>query len=237
MLNTLTMPGLTPPQRTFGAEAGRGSSPVPVAIIGHMPVAQLSDEELVARYCSSSAAAEREECVSELFRRNYARVGRWCLRFAADREAAADLAQEVFTKAYQNLASFQGKSKFSTWLFTIARHHCLNAIQARAHEATELRTEVEEDFMSAIPDLGPDPHSLVERKARAKTVREMLNQTLDDTERQVFTLHYGDDVPLEAITRLLGLENQSGAKAYIVSAKRKLARAVQRWKASGQFSN
>jgi len=49
----------------------------------------------------------------------------------------------------------------------------------------------------------------------------------------VFTLHYAEDVPLDAITRLLRLENASGAKAYIVSAKRKLARAAERWKAAG----
>ena len=61
----------------------------------------------------------------------------------------------------------------------------------------------------------------------------MLLETLDDTERAVFVLHYGDDVPLEAIGRLLQLQNTSGAKAFIVSAKRKLARAVKRIAARG----
>jgi hypothetical protein len=42
-------------------------------------------------------------------------------------------------------------------------------------------------------------------------------------------------VTLDSITRLLRLENQSGAKAYIVSARRKLARSVQQWKARGQY--
>jgi hypothetical protein len=37
-------------------------------------------------------------------------------------------------------------------------------------------------------------------------------------------------MPLDAITAALGLSNTSGAKAYIVSAKRKLAAAVKRWK-------
>ena len=43
------------------------------------------------------------------------------------------------------------------------------------------------------------------------------------------TLHYAEEFPLDAVTRLLKLDNASGAKAYIVSAKRKLARAVARW--------
>jgi hypothetical protein len=47
-------------------------------------------------------------------------------------------------------------------------------------------------------------------------------------------LHYGEDVPLDALTRMLRLENASGAKAYIVSAKRKLGRAVERMLARGE---
>ena len=57
--------------------------------------------------------------------------------------------------------------------------------------------------------------------------------TLDPTERAVFVLHYGDDLSLDTVTRTLGLDNASGAKAYVVSAKRKLARAVKRIAARG----
>jgi hypothetical protein len=41
-------------------------------------------------------------------------------------------------------------------------------------------------------------------------------------------------MPLDVITRVLKLENASGAKAYIVSAKRKLERAVKRWQARSE---
>ena len=47
------------------------------------------------------------------------------------------------------------------------------------------------------------------------------------------TLHYAEEMPLDAITRLLSLKNSSGAKAYIVSAKRKLSSAVTRGKYAG----
>ncbi len=56
----------------------------------------------------------------------------------------------------------------------------------------------------------------------------------DDTEKKIFTLHYGDELTLATITRVLGLKNESGAKAYIVSAKRKLNRCLQRWRARQQ---
>ena len=55
-----------------------------------------------------------------------------------------------------------------------------------------------------------------------------------ELEMKVMTLHYADEVPLDAVTRVLNLENASGAKAYIVSARRKLARAAQRLQARGE---
>lgn len=206
-----------------------------IAIISVMPFEQLPDEELVQKHRYSADTQEREQLISELFRRHYARVARWCLRFTTDRETAADLAQEIFIKAHQNLGSFQGGSKFSTWLFVIARNHCLNAARANAKQATELKADVDEEFISAIPDAAANPYAAAERASSAKLVSELLTKALDETERTVFTLHYGQDLPLDAITRLLNLSNASGAKAYIVSAKRKLARAAQQWKASGQF--
>ena len=65
----------------------------------------------------------------------------------------------------------------------------------------------------------------------ARLVYALLDEALDETEKKVFTLHYGDDLPLDAITRLLGLSNRSGAKAYILRARRKLRRAARLWKA------
>lgn len=198
-----------------------------VAIISEMPLEELADEELARRYRDASNSREGDLFINELFRRNFTRVARWCFRFTDDRETAADLSQEILTKAYQNLNSFQGQSKFSTWLFVIARNHCLNAVRANARQATELKADVDEEFLAEIPDDRATAYTALERESSAKLVSELLNQGLDETEKVVFTLHYGEDLPLDAITRLLGLENRSGAKAFIVSAKRKLARLVQ----------
>lgn len=192
-----------------------------------MPFSGLSDDELAAEYRRSSADA-RAAAAEELFARHYERVARWCWRFSGDREAAADMAQEVFLKAHRHLDSFRGDSRFSTWLYSIARREVLNRLQ-RAPPETQ-NDEVLAEVAAAIEG----PEELAERKSRRHRLMEFLSDTLDTTERTVFTLHYGEDMPLELITRLLGLENTSGAKAYIVSAKRKLARAAARLRARGE---
>lgn len=200
-----------------------------------MSPVELSDEALILRYRETSGI-DKEFCIDEVFRRHYSQVARWCLRFTHDRESAADLAQDVFTRAYQHLDSFQGNSRFSTWLFTIARNHCLNTVRANAREATQLRADVEEGFFDQLRDTTESPAVQLDRDASERLVRSLLAESLDDTEKSVFTLHYGEEVPLDAITRLLQLDNVSGAKAYIVSAKRKLARTVARWRARNNSS-
>jgi RNA polymerase sigma-70 factor (ECF subfamily) len=225
--------GIRSRRRSF--RVTRGGAENTGAIIEPMSLEQLLDEELVSRYRSTAELDEREQYSNELFRRNYARVARWCLRFTSDRESAADLAQEIFTKAYQKLSSFQGQSKFSTWLFVIARNHCLNAMRANTRQATELTHDDGEEILLGIADNSPNPQSVLEQTASAQLVRKLLSEALDETEKVVFTLHYVEELPLDAITRLLRLQNRSGAKAYIVSAKRKLARLVLQWKARGQY--
>lgn len=189
-----------------------------------------SDEDLIAAWRRASGE-ERRELASQLFDRHYTRVARWCFRYTGDRDAAADLAQAVFMKAYAHLESFQGASQFSTWLYTITRHECL----ARVRKDRSRPEEDGDDALVNVPsdDASTDPELDLTRKSTARYVQQVLVATLDEVERRVFTLHYGDDMPLDQITRLLRLANTSGAKAYIVSAKRKLAKAVRRIEARG----
>jgi RNA polymerase sigma-70 factor (ECF subfamily) len=156
-------------------------------------------------------------------------VGRWCYRFTGDRESAADLAQEVFLKAHRHLPSFRGTSQFGTWLYSIARNEAIN----RAKRNPLLAIESEEALIQ-VPDPNPGPEEVAMQHSRSRRLQQFLTTTLDETERTVFTMHYGEDVPLDAITRLLRLENSSGAKAYIVSAKRKLGRAVEKMFVRGE---
>jgi RNA polymerase sigma-70 factor, ECF subfamily len=201
----------------------------PVAIIPEMRWEELSDEALIARYQAEADKSLAEQYVNELFSRHHVKVARWCFSVTGDRESAADLAQEICVKAYQNLSCFKGQSKFSTWLYSITRNHCLNAVRARMS-----RPEMDSDeaVMETLPDLGSDsPLASLERKQQAEIARQLINENLEETEKAVFTLHFSEELPLEAITRMLKLENTSGAKAYLVSAKRKLDRAARRWKA------
>jgi RNA polymerase sigma-70 factor (ECF subfamily) len=184
----------------------------------------LPDEELIAAH-RDGWGPSREEAVDELFRRYQARIVRWCYRFTRDRESGVDLAQEVFLRAFRNLERYRGECRFSTWLYVIARNLCMSALQKRASEPVWAAKAITFD----LPDVSArNIHAEVEiEQTRARNWRFIL-ETLDQTEAKVMLMHYGEELPLNTVSQALGLTNKSGAKAYIVSAKRKLSAAMRR---------
>jgi RNA polymerase sigma-70 factor, ECF subfamily len=185
----------------------------------------LSDEELIARYRLAPDAEPSRRFLDELFRRHRPQVVAWCYRLTGDRALAPDLAQDVFVKAYSSLDGFRADCKFTTWLYVIARNRCRDEQRARAVRPREAPEDAVVD-----PPAGPnDALAALDARDARTVVRALMEEALDETERHVMTLHYGHDMPLDAITAALGLTNPSGSKAYIVNARRKLAAALKRW--------
>lgn len=58
-------------------------------------------------------------------------VWRYLTHLVADRALAEDLTQETFLRVYRHLGRFEGRSKFSTWLFRIARNIGIDALRRR----------------------------------------------------------------------------------------------------------
>ena len=187
-----------------------------------------SDEELIARYRLAPGSDQARPFLDELFRRHQTRVVAWCYRLTGDRTAAVDLAQDIFMKAYASLDTFRSDSKFTTWLYVIARNNWRDVLRAKAVRPREASEEL---MVDAEPSTINAAIAALDASDARTVVRQLMNDVLDETEKRVMTLHYGHDMRLDAITAALGLTNTSGAKAYIVSAKRKLQAAVTRWNA------
>jgi RNA polymerase sigma-70 factor (ECF subfamily) len=188
------------------------------------PADELTDEELVGQYHLAPASDRSRLLIDELMRRHQARVVAWCYRLTRNRDLARDLAQDVFVKAYSSLDTFRRDSKFTTWLYVITCNRCRDDQRARAVRSRQAL----QDMIDAPLDWNGGLAALDARDART-VLRPLMDEVLDRTEKLVMTLHYGHDVPLDSITAALGLTNASGAKAYIVSARRKLKTAVKRW--------
>ncbi len=183
-----------------------------------------TDEELVNRLREIPHSPCAPDLFRELFQRHHQKVAAWCFRFTGERESALDLAQEVFIKAYRSLDAFRGESRFSTWLYTIARNHCISAAKSwaaePAHGGHGVPANLTDESSASIQDT-------LEHEEMLGLMRRIISESLDEIELRVMVLHYSDEIPLDVITRLLNLTNRSGAKAYIVSARRKLTAAAR----------
>lgn len=180
--------------------------------------------------CSTPDRQTADLAFQEVFKRYHGRVVSWCYRISHNRDTATDLAQEVFLKAFRHRHSFRGDARLSTWLYAIARNHCLTSIRRADPDTLHF------DSMAHLPLRDENcvaPDRAAERNELAVNLMRLMSRILEPMEVRVMMLHYAHEVPLAAITRYLGLRNPSGAKAYIVNARRKLSGQLKRrgWKA------
>jgi RNA polymerase sigma-70 factor (ECF subfamily) len=184
-----------------------------------------SDEELMRLLCSAADRQTAERAFHEVFQRYHGRVVSWCYRIAKDRDTSRDLAQDVFLKAYRHRHSFRGEARLSTWLYAIARNHCLTSVRRTDADAIQ----VDPAICLTLPDpTCAAPDRAAEQNQRATRLLGLMLRILEPMEVRVMTLHYAHEIPLAAITRDLDLRNPSGAKAYIVNARRKLLGLLRR---------
>jgi len=86
------------------------------------------DAKLIRR-----VVAGETTCFRALIERHQRGVFRFVLNLVGDRQEAEDLAQEVFLAAFRHLSRFDARrSRFSTWLFVIARNRCSNWLRDNA---------------------------------------------------------------------------------------------------------
>lgn len=179
------------------------------------------DEDLVRAIQADPLSAGGRAMASELFARHQRRVYLWCHQHVRERERALDLTQDVFARAWKALPGFAFRSKFSWWLFVITRNCCLNAVTAPSLLRDD---EVDPDALSAT---GPDPAERHELETDEESVRQLMMEHLDEQERLALWLGCFERMPVDAITRALGLSNATGARGLMQRARRKLRAALE----------
>ncbi len=158
-----------------------------------------------------------QQAYAELVRRYQNFVFTLCLRYAPHREDAEEIAQDVFVKAYRSLADFRGDSRFSTWLFTIARTSCLSFLRRKRPDIRSL--DDEHVFASADALDGGLPANQVEQKSKVAMVNDAIRM-LSPGDAKIITLFYQGGQSLDEIGLIMGIEPNT--------IKVKLHRARQR---------
>ena len=100
-----------------------------------------------------------------------------CLRMMGSPEDAQDCAQEAMLKAFRGFSRFEGRSKLSTWLYSIAANVCVDALRKR-REALSLDVMRESGWEAA--DETPDAYERLEQGERRRLIREALREVPPD---------------------------------------------------------
>jgi RNA polymerase sigma-70 factor (ECF subfamily) len=102
------------------------------------------------------AAADGDiDAFESLVRAYQAPVWRFLRDLVGDPDLAQDLTQETFVRAFRQLRTFRFRSKFSTWLFRIARNVGIDALRSRARQET-LLARIRPADPTAGPELGSE---------------------------------------------------------------------------------
>jgi RNA polymerase sigma-70 factor (ECF subfamily) len=160
-----------------------------------------SDAELVAESLQGNQAS-----FGVLVGRYERAVLATALRILHDREAARDVAQDVFVTAFEKLRTLRNPAGFGGWLLRIAHNQAVSALRSRARAPEPAPLS---DALPARPDTGLDPRSadLLEAVAR-----------LPENERLVIAMRYFDGLSAREIAtasgRPLGTVTKQLSRAY-----------------------
>lgn len=150
------------------------------------------------------------------------------LRMLGRGEDAEDASQEVFLKAYRALAAYDSGRPFSTWLLSIAAHHCIDRIRRRRMR------EVSLDALPPWRQLAaqtPDPEDEAVYQDHSTRIRRVL-QELPEDYRLAVVLRYWHDFGYAEIAALTG-ESESAIKSRLHRARRQLAEHLTGVEAGG----
>src|SRR5690606_8817637 len=172
----------------------------------------LEDNDLVSRIIDTN----NTELFGVLYDRHAPKVYNKCLGFLKDPVEAQDLTHDIFVHLFVKLRTFKGKSKFTTWLYSLTYNFCINYIQ-RDSEKIHKKEEIRDDIMGFSENTISDEQLYQLRLDKLRRAMEGINPN----DKVLLIMKYLDDFSIKEIMETLGI-NESAVKMRLNRAKSKL---------------
>ncbi|MHB0856146.1 MAG: sigma-70 family RNA polymerase sigma factor [Anaerolineae bacterium] len=140
---------------------------------------------------------------------------------------AEDAAQETFLRAYTRLETYDPSRKFSSWILSIASHHCVDRLRRRRGAWVSM-----EEVMASrwLPDDHPKPEEQLVQRDQRSLIRGMLEQ-LPPQYRIVIVLRYWYDLSYEEIAEMTE-STVSAIKSRLHRARLVMATQIEQYQAA-----
>jgi len=139
------------------------------------------------------------ELLDRLIEQYQHRLLRYLLFLTGKREVAEDLFQETWMRVLLRGAQYNGKARFDTWLFTIARNLVIDLSRKRTMSSLdEMNGGNEDDRPFEIAMDGPSPLEQMQTRESSAEVAEVLLK-LEPNYREVLVLRFHEEMSLEEI--------------------------------------
>jgi RNA polymerase sigma-70 factor (ECF subfamily) len=139
------------------------------------------------------------ELLDQLIETYQHRLMRYLMFLTGKREVAEDLFQEVWIRVLRRGSQYNGKARFDTWIFTIARNLVIDLSRKRTMASLdEMREGGEDERPFEIVQDGPSPLQQFQKREDASEVATVM-LTLERTYREVLTLRFHEEMSLEEI--------------------------------------
>ena len=158
-----------------------------------LPCAEQANAEVAARLKRQDV--EQVEALIELYQH---RLLRYLVFLTGNRDLAQDLFQETWLRVLERGAQYNGRARFDTWLFAIARNLMLDNTRKRALKSLDEPISAEGGQAMEIPSEDPSPFENFLSRENAARVSQALLQ-LNSTYREVLVLRFHEELSLEEI--------------------------------------
>lgn len=146
------------------------------------------------------------------------------LKLLKNREDAEEVTQDAFVKAYQNINQFEGKSKFSTWLYTIVYNTSLTKLRKKRLDTQDIDSPTAEN-MAAYSESGMEWEKL-QKEERNSYIQKALNRLRED-DQVVITLFYLNENSIAEICEITSWE-LSQVKVKLHRARKRLLMELEK---------
>lgn len=159
-------------------------------------------------------------------------------RTLRDADETEDVAQQVFVQVWKAAPRYRVASRFSTWLFTIARNLCLNELRRRSrHPAESLDAPVETADGPFERDFADAAHGVTDQVLLTELTAKIDEALADlpESQRSAILLVREKNLPYEDIARILEV-SVSATKSLIHRGRETLKRRLKAYLRSGSWS-